>query len=220
MAAEDVCEKGMLWLPSHVLDEVCDTKTKVNMSQPQQQHKHYHHHHHKSPKESLPLPQHFKSRSRPHHQRQKNGPNWASGGPGMQAIFLESGRRSGGTGVFLPQRAETNFQPNKKPACSLILLPSRVVQALNLNVHALGLPASPQEGFFSFFFFFFWGCFLVMFDLSLKENYFSDDKTEGRDCNSNINKNDKDLQSQCCASVISQNQSSSPEIFLPKEWTY
>ena len=29
MAAEDVCEKGMLWLPSHVLDEICDTKTKV-----------------------------------------------------------------------------------------------------------------------------------------------------------------------------------------------
>ncbi|XP_030946614.1 uncharacterized protein LOC115971075 [Quercus lobata] len=110
----------------------------------------------------------------------------------MQAIFLESGRRSGGTGVFLPQRAKTNFQPNKKPACSLILLPSRVVQALNLNVHALGLPVSPQE----------------------------DDKTKGRDCNSNINKNDKDLQAQCCASVISHNQSSSPEIFLPKEWTY
>ena len=106
-------------------------------------------------------------------------------------------------------------------ACSLILLPSRVVQALNLNVHALGLPVSPKEGFFfSFFFFFFWGCFLVMFDLSLKENYFSDDKTKGRDCNSNINKNDKDVQAQCCASVISQNQSSSPEIFLPKEWTY
>ncbi|KAM3687430.1 hypothetical protein ACJW31_10G075200 [Castanea mollissima] len=195
MAAEDVWEKGMYWLPSHVLDEVCDTKTKVKMSQPQQQlyhHKHYHHHHnHKSSKESLPLPQHFKSRSRP-HRRQKNGPNWASGGPGMQAIFLESGRRSGGTGVFLPQRAKTNFQPNKKPACSLILLPSRVVQALNLNVHALGLPVSPQQ----------------------------DDKTKGRDCNSNINKNDKDLQAQCCASVISQNQSSSPEIFLPKEWTY
>jgi len=62
--------------------------------------------------------QHFKSRSRP-HQRQKNGPIWASGGPGMQAIFLESGRRSGGTGVFLPQRAKTNFQPNKKPGTIL-----------------------------------------------------------------------------------------------------
>ena len=37
----------------------------------------------------------------------------------MQAIFLESGRRSGGTGVFLPQRAKTNFQPNKKPGTIL-----------------------------------------------------------------------------------------------------
>lgn len=42
-------------------------------------------------------------------------------------------------------------------ACSLILLPSRVVQALNLNVHALGLPASPQEGFFFFFLLLFLG---------------------------------------------------------------
>ena len=33
MAAEDVCEvgfeEGMLWLPSHVLDEACDTKVRV-----------------------------------------------------------------------------------------------------------------------------------------------------------------------------------------------
>ncbi len=65
--------------------------------------------------------QHFKSSSRPHH-RPKNGPNWASGGPGMQAIFLESGRRSCGTGVFLPQRANTNFQPTKKPGTIILNL--------------------------------------------------------------------------------------------------
>ena len=135
--------------------------------------------------------QNYKSSSRPQH-RQKNGPNWAAGGPGMQAIFLESGRRSCGTGVFLPQRVETNFQSKKKPACSPVLLPSRVVQALNLNVHALGLQISPRQD--------------------------AKSGTKDRDCNSDINKNGKDLQAQCC--VLSQNQNSSPEIFLPKEWTY
>lgn len=31
-------------------------------------------------------------------------------------------------------------------ACSPVLLPGRVVQALNLNVHALGLQVSPHKG--------------------------------------------------------------------------
>lgn len=97
----------------------------------------------------------------------------------MQAIFLESGEKSCGTGVFLPQRGGTNCQPSRKPgtslihtslnnlqeicippeffaegklvenvfsACSPVLLPSRVVQALNLNVHAIGLQISPRKG--------------------------------------------------------------------------
>lgn len=36
-------------------------------------------------------------------------------GNGMRAIFLESSHGSCGTGVFLPQRADTKFQPRKKP---------------------------------------------------------------------------------------------------------
>lgn len=50
--------------------------------------------------------------------------------------------------------------------------------------------------------------------------YFSDTKCnhKGRDCISNKKKSGNELPSQY--SVISQNQSSSPEIFLPKEWTY
>ena len=52
-------------------------------------------------------------------------------------------------------------------ACSPVLLPSRVVQALNLNVHTLGLQISPRQGsasniFIRIFFFFF-----TVFDLSL-----------------------------------------------------
>lgn len=60
---------------------------------------------------------------------------------GMRAVFLgmPGHRESGGTGVFLP-RSRTGshnnnaLQSNRKPACSTVLLPSRIVQALNLNV--------------------------------------------------------------------------------------
>ncbi|KAG7967498.1 hypothetical protein I3843_08G101600 [Carya illinoinensis] len=141
--------------------------------------------------EDHPLQSRFHS-GRP-HPIPKLGTNGASGGPGMQAFFLESGRRSCGTGVFLPQRTGTNPQSSKiKPGCSPVLLPNRVVEALNLNVHALGLHMSPRK--------------------DNKCNH------KGRDCISNKKKNGKELPAQCY--VISQNRSSSPEIFLPKEWTY
>ncbi|KAH7517206.1 hypothetical protein FEM48_Zijuj09G0038000 [Ziziphus jujuba var. spinosa] len=128
------------------------------------------------------------------HQRPNIAQNWASRGTGMQAIFLDSGQKSCGTGVFLPQRAGTNFPPSKKPGCAPVLLPSRVVQALNLNVHALGLQVSPRK--------------------DPKSN------RKGGDCISVKNKKGKDVPSspQCC--VVSQSRNSSPELFLPKEWTY
>ncbi|XP_062145202.1 uncharacterized protein LOC133852458 [Alnus glutinosa] len=186
MDAENVevgFEEGKLRLPSHVLDDQeCVTKAHMRKRQSQQ------HHRRKAPVE--PLPQHLKSSTRPHH-RPKVGPNGASGGSGMQAFFLESGRKSCGTGVFLPQRVGANSQASKKPACSPVLLPSRVVQALNLNVHALGLHIPPRKD--------------------------TQGKPKVRDCNSSINKNVKELPAQCC--IMSQNESS-PEIFLPKEWTY
>ncbi|KAF8394429.1 hypothetical protein HHK36_020637 [Tetracentron sinense] len=132
------------------------------------------------------------------HRRPRYPVNRASGGPGMQAVFLDSGQRSCGTGVFLPQRAGNNFQPSKKPACSSVLLPSRVVQALNLNVHALGSQRSPQR------------------DISKNP--------KGGSGNLVSNNNDNDVNdrvsSQRCVTIISQSRSSSPEIFLPKEWTY
>ncbi|KAK7393541.1 hypothetical protein VNO78_22099 [Psophocarpus tetragonolobus] len=123
-------------------------------------------------------------------------PKLANGGPGMRAIFLGSGHRSCGTGVFLPQRAGTNFQPSKRPACAPVLLPARVVQALNLNVHALGVQISPPQ--------------VQRYNPRCREAYNN---------NSIEKKSDqKDVSKQC--RFISQNQCSSPEIFLPKEWTY
>ena len=104
--------------------------------------------------------QNYKSSSRPQH-RQKNGPNWAAGGPGMQAIFLESGRRSCGTGVFLPQRVETNFQSKNKPGTILNLFwISRCTFVLNMNTHlgdtlAFILSGFGEEIFFKTLFWFY-----------------------------------------------------------------
>ncbi|KAF2306213.1 hypothetical protein GH714_015795 [Hevea brasiliensis] len=67
------------------------------------------------------------------------------GGSGMRAVFLGNpgGKREcAGTGVFLPRRASTTAETRKKSACSTVLLPARVVQALNLNLDDMG--AQPQ----------------------------------------------------------------------------
>ncbi|XP_023548802.1 uncharacterized protein LOC111807346 isoform X3 [Cucurbita pepo subsp. pepo] len=190
MAAEELrVEEALPWLPSQVLDEACDIK--VYMRQ---------HHHKQQP--------YFLQRQRRHDRpllsssdfalssRQKpavSAANWTAGGHGMQAIFLDCGRQLGGTGVFLPRgTGGTNYQPNKKPACSMVLVPARVVQALNLDVQALGLQISPRK------------------DPKINQN--------GRECNSMVkNKKGKDVK----CSFVSRNQAhSSQEIFLPKEWTY
>lgn len=58
-------------------------------------------------------------------------------GSGMRAVFLNSPgtrRESTGTGVFLPRRAGTHNDSRKKPVCSTVLLPAKVVQALSLNL--------------------------------------------------------------------------------------
>ncbi|KAL4297783.1 hypothetical protein GQ457_12G032560 [Hibiscus cannabinus] len=70
-------------------------------------------------------------------------------GSGMRAVFLGGSdgvkRPSAGTGVFIPRRYDNNnnnnnnhtnttiHEPRKKPGCSTVLLPAKVVQALNLN---------------------------------------------------------------------------------------
>ncbi|TXG63637.1 hypothetical protein EZV62_010631 [Acer yangbiense] len=182
-------EEGMSWLPSHVLHEALFSVDSTKQRKPPK-----HFHRPKFPADQ-PFLQQSKSISRPHHHvhRSKNQSNWTSRGSGMQAVFLDSGKRSCGTGVFLPQRVGTNFQPSKKPACSPVLLPSRVVQALNINVHAIGLQISPPQD--------------------------SKNKLKGGECIDSVkNKSGNDVSAKRC--VISQNQSSSPDIFLPKEWTY
>ncbi|KAJ4979105.1 hypothetical protein NE237_009885 [Protea cynaroides] len=68
-------------------------------------------------------------------------------GSGMRAVFLGgsgSRRESTGTGVFLPRRVGNPAESRKKPACSTVLVPARVVQALNLNFDDIG--AQPLFG--------------------------------------------------------------------------
>ncbi|KAK7336744.1 hypothetical protein VNO77_17290 [Canavalia gladiata] len=176
-------EEGMLWLPSNVLDEACDSKVYMKKRNQKQQRQGYH----RLPRE--PQTQHSKCSGRSTYQRPKH----ATGGPGMQAIFLVSGQGSCGTGVFLPQEAGT--KSTRKPACAPVLLPARVVQALNLKVHQLGLQISPPQ---------------VPKHNPRREVYTSETTKKKND--------EKDALQQC--SAISRSQSSSPEIFLPKEWTY
>ncbi|XP_039017021.1 uncharacterized protein LOC120147797 [Hibiscus syriacus] len=151
LEGNELCfEEAMSWLPSHVLDEAIweTNKTKDDVKY------NYHHHRHRS---KLPVKSCSPVGLR-RHQKPRYWGGSASGGPGMQAFFLDSGKRSSGTGVFLPQRAGTNFYSNRKPdnfiliyiffsqLCSPVLLPCRVVQALNLNVQELGLQLSPRRG--------------------------------------------------------------------------
>ncbi|KAK1298577.1 hypothetical protein QJS10_CPB14g00753 [Acorus calamus] len=73
----------------------------------------------------------------PPHNYQPPPPPPVQPGSGMRAVFLAGSgakRESPGTGVFLPRRAGTPAESRKKPACSTVLLPARVVQALNLNL--------------------------------------------------------------------------------------
>lgn len=58
-------------------------------------------------------------------------------GSGMRAVFLGNPnlkRECSGTGVFLPRQVGAPTEPHKKQGCSTVLLPDRVVQALNLNL--------------------------------------------------------------------------------------
>ncbi|KAG0468218.1 hypothetical protein HPP92_017546 [Vanilla planifolia] len=69
----------------------------------------------------------------------------------MRSAFLNrpvTRRESAGTGVFLPRRAGNTNEPRKKAGCSPVLLPARVVQALNLNVQELRMHSN-YEGYFS-----------------------------------------------------------------------
>ncbi|KAK4345583.1 hypothetical protein RND71_035759 [Anisodus tanguticus] len=86
------------------------------------------------------------------HNRAQNGVarpmNSSISRSGMRAVFLGNQgpkRVCAGTGVFLPRRiGTTHTESRKKPGCSTVLLPDRVVQALNLNLGAMDIRQQNQ----------------------------------------------------------------------------
>ncbi|KAL1225096.1 hypothetical protein V5N11_033512 [Cardamine amara subsp. amara] len=136
-----------IWSPSHVLqDPLFDHSNKHQLQKSVKNHHHHRHHHHhgsdgfrRAGAPHLRETFHLNSNTRQKQQWQRN-----KGEDRMQAFFLVSpGRTTSGTGVFLP--ATASHPPTKKSACSPVLLPTRVVQALNLNVHNNGIHISPRQ---------------------------------------------------------------------------
>jgi hypothetical protein len=130
------------------------------------------------------------------------------GGLGMQAIFLDSnglGRESGGTGVFLPRRIgngnSVDSKKKKKSACSTVLLPYRVVQALNLNIEYLNSRPTVRD------------LYVWKHSANNGRKQTNDNKPFTRDSLSG-------QQKKTFNSDDSNIQPPSPEISLPQDWTY
>ncbi|GAV56823.1 hypothetical protein CFOL_v3_00365, partial [Cephalotus follicularis] len=70
-------------------------------------------------------------------------PHQQLSGCGMRAVFLGGGsgvkRECTGTGVFFPRGYGNPHESRKKSGCSTVLLPPKVVQALNLNLDDLSV---------------------------------------------------------------------------------
>ncbi|XP_027343629.1 uncharacterized protein LOC113856142 [Abrus precatorius] len=80
---------------------------------------------------------------------QRPGPQQA--GQGMRAVFLDGPGSRGGTGVFLPRGGPTvpSESPNKQgKGCSTVLIPARVVQALQLHFDQMASTSGPKAGGF------------------------------------------------------------------------
>ncbi|KVI12129.1 uncharacterized protein LOC112507081 [Cynara cardunculus var. scolymus] len=84
----------------------------------------------------------------PTPQQSQQQPQTRPPGSGMRAVFLgnpNTKRESTGTGVFLPRHIGAPTEPLKKRGCSTVLLPDRVVQALNLNLEAMEAESKLQS---------------------------------------------------------------------------
>lgn len=84
-----------------------------------------------------------------HQQKQPPAPSKPHHGSGMRTVVLGNPgpkRECAGTGVFIPRRAGTQAETRKKSGCSTVLLPDRVVQALNLNLQAQVQPRCNNDG--------------------------------------------------------------------------
>ncbi|KAL0845716.1 hypothetical protein Bca101_018962 [Brassica carinata] len=135
-----------IWLPSHVLQDPLFDHSNKN----QLHNSFINHNHHGSggfrqpgapPSDSFGETFHWNYNTL---RTQQNNWQMSKREDQMQAFFLvPPGRKASGTGVFLP--ATACHLPTKKPACSTVLLPMRVVEALNVNVHNNRIHVSPRS---------------------------------------------------------------------------
>ncbi|GAA0142074.1 hypothetical protein LIER_03055 [Lithospermum erythrorhizon] len=119
-------------------------------------------------------------------------------GSGMRAIFLgNSGttKERTGTGVFLPRRIGSNESRKNKQGCSTVLLPDRVVRALNLNLESLNAKPQVHPGNIGSF---------VAYDAALK--YGKKNENIGKQRQSRENS--------------TRSQALADEVQLPPEWIY
>ncbi|KAK7276334.1 hypothetical protein RIF29_17473 [Crotalaria pallida] len=75
-----------------------------------------------------------------HHPLQVKQQNPQNGGSGLRPVLNGgSGGKRGcaGTGVFLPRQYVAPPEPRKKPSCAPVIVPAKVIHALNLNTHDL-----------------------------------------------------------------------------------
>ncbi|XP_028785224.1 uncharacterized protein LOC114741139 [Neltuma alba] len=119
-------------------------------------------------------------------------------GSGMRAVFLENPagkRESAGTGVFLPRRVDNPAESRRKPACSTVLVPARVMQALNLKFDEVIGGQPPYQARFN-------GCSPMDSDAHVPKV-----------------RNNHNLPQQS-GYLRPQQRSASNEIRLPPEWSY
>ncbi|KAE9585986.1 hypothetical protein Lal_00010229 [Lupinus albus] len=121
----------------------------------------------------------------------------AEGGEGMQVIFLGgSDSKIGGTGVFFPRSGTTNVTLSESitkkqgKGCATVLIPSRVVQALQLHFDKMSSMSASKAG-----------AFPPLHDVvvSIKDGIYSVQKQQSQEVPANIMQN---------------------EMILPQEWTY
>ncbi|XP_038680665.1 uncharacterized protein LOC119981656 isoform X2 [Tripterygium wilfordii] len=127
------------------------------------------------------------------HQRPKI-PNYPPPrGSGMQAVFLDTWQKSPGTGVFFPHNGN-KFGPGMKSGSHVALIPFRVIEALKKNGHTLGPKIANHQD--------------------------NNNNAKDRDGDGDAMKSNEGNEKSTQRCSLSQNENTSPELFLPKEWTY
>ncbi|KAI4322104.1 hypothetical protein L6164_021824 [Bauhinia variegata] len=120
------------------------------------------------------------------------------GGSGMRAVLLGgSSSRSGscGTGVFFPGGSSAPSEPRKKTECSSVLIPARVVQALQQHFDQMAATRGPKGVNFP-----------TLHDVVVS----------GRDGMYSLKK----IESGKAAAAGAGNMQNDTNLVLPQEWTY